>query len=126
MEHVAGLDVEDPVGGVLVRDALVEHVRHHVEAVVQLHHVLIHQIADELVGVVGGEDGVEAVVLVIVEGEDVVGLHGAGDVLALGGFRHEGGGVGAGGGAAGGKPQQHRRREQEADRFFQHVPLLTA
>ena len=58
VEDVAGVDGEDPVGGGVVGSALVEHVGDDVEVVVQLDHVLVDEVAHELVGVVGREDGV--------------------------------------------------------------------
>ena len=49
VEDVARIDGESPVSGGVVGKARVQHVGDNLKIVVQLHHVLIHQIAEKLV-----------------------------------------------------------------------------
>ena len=58
VKDMTRLDGEGPVGRCVVGQSCVQDVWDDFKIVVQLHHILVYQVAQELVGVVGGEDGV--------------------------------------------------------------------
>ena len=115
---------EGPEGALLVAFPAGDHIGDDLEVVVHLHHVLIDQIADELVGPVGGDHGVKAVTGIGVEGKDLVQAHRFFHVPARGRLlqhilrallpR-----------AAAAHAQQHaQRQQQDKDSFFSlHVSL---
>ena len=83
---VVAVQGEGPDRGVVVRGPRADDVGDRVEVLIHLDHMLIDQVADQLVGVVGGDEGVEGVVRVGVQREHVVHGLGSREVLAAAGF----------------------------------------
>ena len=86
MEHMAGVDVKDPALAVLRAGPAGDQLGNDLKIVVQLHHILIDQAADQLVGVVGGNHGIQTVFAVAVEGKNIVRRGGLLHILAPGGL----------------------------------------
>ena len=95
------------------------------KVVVQLDHILVDQGADQLIGVVGGHEGVLAVLAVAVDGEHVVQGGGALHVLAAAGFGDLL--LAAAAPAAGRAAQRQGQRQQQRQASFHcspHISLL--
>ena len=83
---VVAVQREGPDRGVVIRRPGADDVRDRVEVLIHLDHMLIDQVADQLVGVVRGDEGVEGIVRVGVQREHVVHGLGSRQVLAAGRF----------------------------------------
>ena len=112
--RVVPVQRECPDRGVIVRRPGTDDIRDRPEVLIDLYHMLIDQIADQLIGVVGGNKGIERVVRVGVQREHVVHRFGPGKVFASGGlgdlvF------IRAASVAAGGKRQNHHKNKEKAE-----------
>ena len=83
---VVPVQCECPDRGVVVRRPGTDDIRDRPKVLIHLYHVLIDQIADQLIGVVGGDKWIERVIRVGVQGEHIIHGFCPGEVFASGGF----------------------------------------
>ena len=117
---VVPVQCECPDRGVVVRRPGTDDIRDRPKVLIHLYHVLIDQIADQLIGVVGGDKWIERVVRVGVQREHVIHRFGSGEVFASGGFRDLVF-VCAASVAAGGKRHDHYKSKEQGKNTSHHI-----